>query len=167
MRWESCFIVIMAVLTAGGAEAQTLTPPRPVALTQGAAIDDPAYSIRWRDREGRWSIAGATRFIEESRLNAAEFQTGGLFEAEAAVVRRYGRLQIGAVGYSARQTGERVGGRRRLGALRWTGSAAGPVVGYRTRVLEQPATLSLRWYREIDAPGANGDTVAAGVSFRF
>lgn len=167
MRWEPFIVAIAAVLTAGAAGAQTLTPPKPVALTQGTAIDDPAYNIRWQDREGRWSVSGATRFIEQSKLNAAEFQTGGLFEAEAAVVRRYGRLQIGAVGYSARQTGERVGGRQRLGAMRWTGSAAGPVIGYRTQVLEQPATLSLRWYREIDAPGANGDTVAAGVSFKF
>lgn len=175
MRWELPTVVFIAVLAAGAADAQVrapafvqgLKPPQPAALSQDAALDDAAYRVHWRDPRDRWSVSGAARLIEASRLDAAQFQTGGLFEAQAAVVRRFGDLQIGAVGYSARQAGETVGGRQRLGPMRWTGSAAGPVVGYRTRVLDQPATLSLRWYREIDAPGENGDTVAAGLSLRF
>jgi hypothetical protein len=168
MRWElSGFVMVAALAVAGGSGAQTLTPPKPIALTAGTGIDDPGYSLRWRDPENRWSVSGAAQLIEQSRLNAAEFQTGGLFEAQAAVVRRYGDFQVGAVGYSARRTGEGLGAGRRLGPMRWTGSALGPVVGYRTRLAGQPATLSLRWYREIDAPGENGDTVAAGLAFKF
>jgi hypothetical protein len=168
MRWELSNLVFITVLATGqAAGAQAIAPPRPDAFTSGTAIDDPAYSIRWQGADNRWSVSGAARLIEESRLNAAEFQTGGLFEAQAAVVRRYGDLQVGAVGYSARQTGEGVGPRQRLGPMRWTGSAVGPVVGYRTRVLGQSATVSLRAYREIDAPGENGDSVSAGLSFRF
>lgn len=167
MRWELSTFVFIAVLSGGAAAAQSLTPPKPVAMTSGTAIDDPAYNIRWRDAKNRWNVSGAARLIEQSKLDAAQFQTSGLFEAEAAIVRRYGDLQVGAVGYSARQTGEGVGGRQKLGPMRWTGSAVGPVVGYLTRVAGQPATVSVRWYREIDAPGENGDTVAAGVSFRF
>lgn len=168
MRWELPTVVFIAVLAAAPvAGAKALTPPKPVAMTGGTVIDDPAWGLRWKNRDSRWSISGAATLIEQSKLNAAEFQTGGLFEAQAAVVRTFGDVQIGAVGYSARQTGEGVGAKPRLGAMRWTGSAVGPVVGYRAKVMGQPATVSLRAYREIDAPGENGSTVAAGLSFKF
>lgn len=158
---------VAAQTAAPEAMAPLARPAVPLSLADGPGETGPDLVIRWRDPERRWTVSAATRLLEETRLNAAPFQTGGLFEAEGAVVRRFGEVQVGMVGYSARQAGEGVGPSRRLGALRWTGSAVGPVVGRDVRLLGQPATLSLRYYKEIDAPGADGDTVAAGFAFRF
>lgn len=125
------------------------------------------FVLNWSDPDSDWDISAAVNFIEESKLNASDFQTGGLFETEAAITRRYGKFRIGAVGYSARGAGEDVGYGPNLGSMRWKGSAAGPVVGYDSEIAGQPATFSLRWYREIGTPGENGDTAAASFALKF
>ena len=127
----------------------------------------PRLGVQWRGSNEEWDVSAAVAFVKESRLNAADFQTGGLFETEAAVVRRFGDFRIGAVGYSARDAGEGVGRGPKLGQSRWRGSAAGPVIGYDAVVAGQPTTLSLRWYREIGTPGENGDTVSAAFALQF
>ncbi len=196
MRW-GVIIAVLTALGSGAAHAQTLQagdakrgeerPPlqlkfpgswdEPSRFTPGASWAEPAmapsddgsrrFRLEWRDRESRWDISAAVNMVEESRLNAADFQTGGLFETEAAVVRRFGDFRVGAVGYSARDAGEDVGRGPKLGAMRWRGSAAGPVVGYDGEIAGQPATFSLRWYREIGTPGENGDTAAAAFALKF
>lgn len=135
----------------------------------GLAPDDaaPKLGVEWRGSNANWDISAAVGFVAESRLNAADFQTGGLFETEAAVVRRFGAFRVGAVGYSARDAGENVGRGPKLGQSRWRGSAAGPVIGYDATVAGQPTTLSVRWYREIGTPGENGDTVSAAFALKF
>lgn len=127
----------------------------------------PTFRLRWKGKDSEWDVSAASRFVEETEANARDFQTQGLFEAEAAVVRRVGDFRIGAVGYSARSVGDKTRGGPRLGAMKWQGNAAGPIVGYDTRVAGKPATVALRWYREIDAPGENGDTVSASFAVRF
>lgn len=149
----------------------------PERLTPGATWEEPAlapsdegsrrFALTWNKPDSNWDISAAVNFIEKSRVNAADFQTGGLFETEAAVVRRFGSFRVGAVGYSARGAGEAVGYGPNLGSMRWKGSAAGPVVGYDAEVAGQPTTLSLRWYREIGTPGENGDTVSAAFALKF
>ena len=133
----------------------------------GAARDAPAFHLRWKGEESEWDISAASRFVEETEANARDFQTQGLFEAEGAIVRRVGDFRIGAVGYSARSVGDKTRGGPKLGAMKWQGNAAGPIVGYDTKVAGKPATVALRWYREIDAPGENGDTVSASFAVRF
>jgi hypothetical protein len=130
-------------------------------------MDPQAFEMEWRGDEGEWNLSAASRLVEESRANAADFQTQGLFETEAALVRKIGDFRIGAAGYSARGVGDKGKQAPRLGAMRWQGSAVGPVVGYDTNLAGRPATVSLRWYREIDAPGENGDTVSASFNIRF
>lgn len=146
----------------------------PLQLAPGASWDQPALApeqpqlgVAWTGSTEDWDISAAVTFVEESRLSASDFQTGGLFETEAAVVRRFGDFRVGAVGYSARSAGEGVGRGPRLGQSRWKGSAAGPVIGYDATVAGNPATVSLRWYREIGTPGENGDTVSAAVALKF
>lgn len=148
----------------------------PRQLAPGASWEDPqlapdlaspSLGVRWNNSGKDWDVSAAVGFVKESRLNAADFQTGGLFETEAAVVRRFGDFRIGAVGYSARTAGENVGRGPKLGQSRWRGSAAGPVIGYDAVVGGQPTTLSLRWYREIGTPGENGDTVSAAFALKF
>jgi hypothetical protein len=134
-------------------------------LRRGEAA--PALKPKWQGSKDEWDVSGAVNFIEETRTNAIDFQTAGLFETEGAVVRRFGRLRVGAVGYSARTVGDKAGRGPKLGAMRWQGSAAGPIVGYDATVAGRPATVSLRWYREIDAPGEDGDTVSASFAVRF
>lgn len=177
----------MMVLATTAAQAQTVIGPTlrlsdaagdpwPERLTPGASWDAPAlapsdddrrYGVRWQDPENRWGISAAVNFVDTARLNAADFQTGDLFETEAAVVRKVGVFRIGAVGYSARGVGDSTGRSPKLGPMRWQGTAAGPVVGYDTRLAGKPTTLSLRWYREIGAPGENGDTVSAAFALKF
>lgn len=147
----------------------------PLQLAPGASWEAPALApegkpqlgVAWTGSSEDWDISAAVTFVEESRLNASDFQTGGLFETEAAVVRRIGDFRVGAVGYSARSAGEGVGRGPKLGQARWRGSAAGPVIGYDATVAGKPATVSLRWYREIGTPGENGDTVSAAVALKF
>lgn len=153
------------------------SPASPERFTPGATWEDPAlapsddgnrrFELKWNRPDSDWDISAAVNFVEESRLNAADFQTGGLFETEAAIVRRFGDFRVGAVGYSARGAGEDVDHGPKLGSMRWKGSAAGPVIGYDADVAGQPTTLSLRWYREIGTPGENGDTVAASFALKF
>jgi len=131
------------------------------------ALHPEAFEMKWRGEEGEWNLSAASRLVEESRANAADFQTQGLFETEAALVRKVGDFRIGAAGYSARGVGDKGKQAPKLGAMRWQGSAVGPVIGYDTNVAGKPATVSLRWYREIDAPGENGDTVSASFNIRF
>lgn|GEM_PF-3227297 len=154
--------------------ADFTTPPEQFA--PGASWDEPQLApndiapklgVQWRGSNDEWDVSAAVAFVKESRLNAADFQTGGLFETEAAVVRRFGDFRIGAVGYTARDAGEGVGRGPKLGQSRWRGSAAGPVVGYDTKLVGQPTTVSLRWYREIGTPGENGDTVSAAFALKF
>lgn len=188
MRW-GLLIATALVLAAPTARAQTsdsaplkLRFPgndlsgQPRQLAPGASWEDPQLApneasprlgVRWEGSSKDWDVSAAVGFVEESRLNAADFQTGGLFETEAAVVRRVGAFRVGAVGYSARTAGENVGRGPKLGQSRWRGSAAGPVIGYDAVVAGQPTTLSLRWYREIGTPGENGDTVSAAFALRF
>lgn len=129
--------------------------------------DAPTLRLRWKGAESEWDVSAASRFVEETEANARDFQTQGLFEAEGAIVRRIGDFRVGAVGYSARSVGEKTRGGPKLGAMKWQGNAAGPIVGYDTKVAGKPATVALRWYREIDAPGENGDTVSASFALRF
>ena len=196
MRW-GVFIAVLSTLGAEAAQAQTIRPlavepatssapplqlrfPRSYAATEpfapGASWAEPVrgaddgsrrFRLDWQDPDSQWDISAAVNLVEESKLNAADFQTGGLFETEAAVVHRFGDFRIGAVGYSARGVGEDVGRGPKLGPMRWKGSAAGPVIGYDAEVVGQPATFSLRWYREIGTPGENGDTAAASFALRF
>jgi len=193
MRWGVPFVTVLVLgAAAGAAQAQQARTPdsapqlqlrfpgsesAPERFAPGASWDSPAlaptddgsrrFALKWRDADNRWDISAAVNMVEESRLNAADFQTGGLFETEAAVVRRYGNFRVGAVGYTARGAGEDVGNGPKLGSMRWKGSAAGPVVGYDAEVAGQPTTVSLRWYREIGTPGENGDTVAASFALKF
>lgn len=150
----------------------------PQTLAPGASWDAPALApvedgedrrlaLNWHSPQSAWDVSAAVNFIEQSRLNAGDFQTGGLFEADVAVTRRFGDFRVGAVGYSARDAGENVGYGPSLGEMRWRGSAAGPVVGYDAEIAGRPATLSLRWYREIGTPGENGDTAAASFALKF
>lgn len=132
-----------------------------------AVRDAPAFRLSWKGQDSEWDVSAASRFVEETEANARDFQTQGLFEAEGAVVRRIGDFRFGAVGYSARTVGDKTRGGPRLGAMKWQGSAAGPIIGYDTRIVGKPATVALRWYREIDAPGENGDTVSASFAVRF
>lgn len=170
---------MLAVAWSAAATAQPLRlslPDRsPDFATPGPSWADPRLApmdlqplgARWRGGDDRWDVSAVVRLAEDSRLNAADYQTGGLFETEAVIERRFGRFRVGAAGYSARQAGEDVGRAPDLGAMRWKGSAAGPVVGYDATLLGQPATMSVRWYREIGAPGENGDTVSAAFAVRF
>ncbi len=195
--WQRGLVLFAcAAAGATGAQAQTTLSPSPAAspsrplqfsfpksaankpplqLAPGASWDRPALApeshkplgVAWSGSTQDWDISAAVTFVEETRLNAADFQTGGLFETEAAIVRRFGDFRVGAVGYSARSAGETVGRGPMLGQARWRGSAAGPVVGYDATIAGKPATMSLRWYREIGTPGENGDTVSAALAFRF
>ncbi|MDB5470197.1 MAG: hypothetical protein JWR84_1757 [Caulobacter sp.] len=155
----------LRVAPADGTLATSLTEPG--APDAWADRDAPAFRLRWKGKESDWDVSAASRFVEETEANARDFQTQGLFEAEGAVVRRVGDFRIGAVGYSARTVGDKARGGPKLGAMKWQGAAAGPIVGYDTRIAGKPATLALRWYREIDAPGENGDTVSASFAVRF
>lgn len=190
MRW-GLLIAVSALLAAPMAQAQNFDSaspglklrfpsddfaPPPEQFAPGASWEDPQLApndasprigVQWRGSSNDWDVSAAVAFVKESRLNAADFQTGGLFETEAAVVRRFGDFRIGAVGYSARDAGEGVGRGPKLGQARWRGSAAGPVVGYDTTLVGQPTTVSLRWYREIGTPGENGDTVSAAFALKF
>lgn len=178
--------IVGAMAMAGFAHAQTLTDPTlerfrvaPAAGGLAASVTDrnaanawdnietPTLRLRWKGEESDWDISAASRFVEETEANARDFQTQGLFEAEGAVVRRIGDFRVGAVGYSARTVGDKTRGGPKLGAMMWQGNAAGPIVGYDTKIAGKPATLALRWYREIDAPGENGDTVSASFAVRF
>lgn len=180
----SCLSFVGAMTCAGVASAQSLNDPtlerlrvapaggglaarlsEPGAPDAWADRDAPTLHLRWKGQESNWDISAASRFVEETEANARDFQTQGLFEAEGAVVRRVGDFRVGAVGYSARTVGEK--GAPKLGAMKWQGNAVGPIVWYDTRIGKKPATLSLRLYREIDAPGENGDTVSASFSMRF
>ena len=175
----SIFAGAAALASAAAAQSAplrlTLPDRSPEQATPGASWADPVLApsdaaplaADWRDQSDRWEISAAVRLVEESRLNAGDFQTGGLFETEAVVVRRFGDFRVGAAGYSARRAGEDVGRAPRLGSMRWKGSAVGPVVGYDASLLGQPATVSLRWYREMGTPGESGDTVSAAVALRF
>ncbi|MDO9335630.1 MAG: hypothetical protein Q7T61_04465 [Caulobacter sp.] len=155
----------LRVAPADGRLASSLTDPG--APDAWESRDAPNFRLRWKGEESNWDISAASRFVEETEANARDFQTQGLFEAEGAVVRRFGDFRIGAVGYSARPVGEKTRGGPKLGAMKWQGNAAGPIVGYDTRLGGKPATVALRWYREIDAPGENGDTVSASFAVRF
>ncbi len=186
MRW-GLLIATGFLLAAPTAQAQAPAPLKlgfpggdfagqPRQLAPGASWEEPQLApgddhprlgVRWTGSTKDWDVSAAAGFVEASRLNAADFQTGGLFETEAAVVRRVGAFRVGAVGYSARSAGENVGRGPKLGQSRWRGSAAGPVIGYDAVVAGQPTTLSLRWYREIGTPGENGDTVSAAFAVRF
>lgn len=182
----SCLSIAGAMTCAGVASAQTLTDPTlerlrvapadgglAASLTDRDAPDAwregdvPTFKLRWKGKGSDWDVSAASRFVEETEANARDFQTQGLFEAEGAVVRRVGDFRIGAVGYSARSVGDKARGGPKLGAMKWQGNAAGPIVGYDTKIGGKPATLALRWYREIDAPGENGDTVSASFAVRF
>lgn len=132
-----------------------------------AADEPPSIRIKAPDKRSEWDLSASTRFVEETRANAIDFQTPGLFEAEGAVVRRVGDFRVGAVGYTARTVGDKAGRGPRLGPMKWQGNAVGPIVGYDTSVVGKPATISLRWYREIDAPGEDGNTVSASFAVRF
>ncbi len=177
---------VAALSCADAASAQVLTDPtleslrvppannslatslmEPDAPDAWSVRDTPTFRLRWKGETSEWDVSAASRFIEETEANARDFQTQGLFEAEGAVVRRVGDFRIGAVGYSARTVGDKTRGGPKLGAMKWQGNAAGPIVGYDTRIAGKPATLALRWYREIDAPGENGDTVSASFAVRF
>ena len=127
----------------------------------------PSIRLKAPGKQIEWEMSATTSFVEETRANAVDFQTPGLFEAEGAVVRRVGDFRVGAVGYTARTVGDKTGRGPRLGPMKWQGNAVGPIVGYDTSVVGKPATLSLRWYREIDAPGEDGNTVSAAFSIRF
>jgi hypothetical protein len=190
MRW-GLLIVTGLMLAAPVAHAQTSQPApaplklrfsgndftgQPRQLAPGASWEEPqlapdgakpSLGVRWSGSNDDWDVSAAVAMVEESRLNASDFQTGGLFETEAAVVRRVGPFRVGAAGYSARNAGENVGRGPKLGQSRWRGSAAGPVIGYDAVVAGQPTTLSLRWFREIGTPGENGDTVSAAFALRF
>lgn len=188
--FHSCLTLagLLALSGAATAHAQTrpespATPPRSApsdsrlasSLTALGAPDAwtdpekpaPAIHLQWKGGESEWDLSAASRFVEETEANARDFQTQGLFEAEGAVVRRIGDFRVGAVAYSARSVGDRTRVGPKLGPMKWQGNAAGPIVGYDTRIAGKPATLALRWYREIDAPGENGDTVAASFALRF
>ncbi len=188
--FETCLTLagLLALSGAAAAHAQArpdrpTTPPRSTpsdsrlapSLTALGAPDAwkdpaqpaPAIHLQWKGSDSAWDLSAASRFVEEAEANARDFQSQGLFEAEGAVVRRIGDFRVGAVGYSARSVGDRTRVGPRLGPMKWQGSAAGPIVGYDTRIAGKPATLALRWYREIDAPGENGDTVAASFALRF
>lgn len=188
MRLLEVLIISAAALAATSASAQTAGPaassavrlapadgrlqpllPNPGAADRYGGMDDAAraFQFRWRGQDGEWDLSAASRLVEESRATAADFQTQGQFETEAALVRQVGDFRIGAAGYSARGVGDKGKQAPRLGPMRWQGSAVGPVVGYDTEVGGKPATVSLRWYREIDAPGENGDTLSAAFSLRF
>lgn len=188
MRLLGHSIILLAAVCATAAKAQTAEPPAASAvrlppadgrlhplMTRPGATDQStsdfesgrSFELRWRDEGGDWNLSAASRLVEESRANAADFQTPGLFETEAALVRKVGDFRIGAAGYSARRVGDKGRQAPKLGPMRWQGSAVGPVVGYDTTVGGKPATVSLRWYREIDAPGENGDTVSAAFTLRF
>jgi len=185
MRLLGSIILVSAALCANGARAQSFDfedqrlPPADGRLT--SAIQSPgsrgawtppdegvqSFTLRWKGEKSDWDVSSATRLVEETRANAVDFQTAGLFEAEGAIVRRVGDFRIGAVGYSARTVNDKAASKPRLGPMRWQGSAVGPVVGYDTQVMGKPATLSVRWYREIDATGPEGDTVSASFAVRF
>lgn len=189
MRWGLPIATVLLMCAATAAQAQKPAPAplklnfpgrdfadEPRQFAPGPSWEDPQLApdgapprvgVRWNNSSDDWDVSAAVGFVKESRLNAADFQTGGLFETEAAVVRRFGDFRIGAVGYSARNAGENVGRGPKLGQSRWRGSAAGPVIGYDAVVAGQPTTLSLRWYREIGTPGENGDTVSAAFALRF
>ena len=181
-----CLTLAGALSIAGVTHAQSLKDPTlerlrvaPADSSLAAALTDPGapdawadreaptLHLRWKGQDSEWDISAASRFVEETEANARDFQTQGLFEAEGAVVRRVGDFRVGAVGYSARTVGDKTRGGPKLGAMKWQGNAAGPIVGYDTRIAGKPATLALRWYREIDAPGENGDTVSASFALRF
>jgi hypothetical protein len=155
----------LRVAPAEGGLASSLTEPgAPKAWREG---ETPTFKLRWKGKDTNWDVSAASRFVKETEANARDFQTQGLFEAEGAVVRRIGDFRVGAVGYSARSVGDKTRGGPKLGAMKWQGNAAGPIVGYDTKIAGKPATLALRWYREIDAPGENGDTVSASFAVRF
>jgi hypothetical protein len=196
MKAHGCSLVLSTLVCFGGAvlEAQAQTPAKPVPAalepvplspadgrlepllpSPGSRTGDwqvrgeqpVAYKPQWQGSKDEWDVSGAVNFIEESRANAVDFQTGGLFETEGAVVRRFGNIRVGAVAYTARSVGDKAGRGPKLGAMKWQGSAAGPIVGYDATVAGRPATVSLRWYREIDTPGEEGDTVSASFAVRF
>jgi hypothetical protein len=179
--------MVLMVLAATSAPAQDLSAPSLDDIRRGPAdgrlaprLKDPGAQDGWAsskelpsirlkasDKRSEWDLSATTRFVEETRANAVDFQTPGLFEAEGAVVRRVGDFRVGAVGYTARTVGDKAGRGPRLGPMKWQGAAVGPIVGYDTSVVGKPATVSLRWYREIDAPGEDGNTVSASFAIRF
>lgn len=187
MRLFVATTFVFSALTALPAAAQQLNDPsldnlrqRPIDGRLEPRLRDPGAQEGWAsaeepppirlkapDKRSEWDLSATTRFVEETRANAVDFQTPGLFEAEGAVVRRIGDFRVGAVGYTARTVGDKAGRGPRLGSMKWQGNAVGPIVGYDTKVGGKPATVSLRWYREIDAPGEDGNTVSASFAVRF
>jgi hypothetical protein len=120
------------------------------------------------DPKTGWQVNGAAIYSVNWENPATDYETGNILNLEGAIVKNFGRLGVGAVGYAMIQTTGDSGSGARLGSFESQVFGAGPMLSYTLGDPRNPLTFLVKYYQEFDAKNTfEGHTFDLAFTAKF
>jgi hypothetical protein len=128
----------------------------------------PRLAATYFDPKSGWQVNGVGVYAISYENDATNYDSGDILNLEGSVLKNFGRLGLGAVGYAMIQTTADTGAGASLGANEAQIYAAGPILTYSFGDPRDPLTFVAKYFREFGAERTfEGDVVDVAFSFKF
>lgn len=128
----------------------------------------PRLAATYFDPKSGWQVNGVAVYAVSYENDSTNYDSGDILNLEGSILKNFGRLGVGAVGYGMIQTTADSGAGARLGANEAQIYAAGPIVTYSFGDPKDPLTFVAKYFREFGAERTfEGDVVDLAFSFKF
>jgi len=128
----------------------------------------PRLAATYFDPSTGWQVNGVGVYTVNFENPDTNYDSGDILNLEGSILKNFGRIGIGAIGYAMIQTTADGGAGARLGANEARVYGAGPILTYSIGDLRNPLTFAAKYFHEFDAERTfEGDIVDVAASFKF
>jgi len=129
----------------------------------------PRLGATYFDPRTGWQLNGVFVYSWSFKNPETEYETGQILNLEGSVVKNFGPLGLGAVGYAMIQTTGDSGAGARLGSFESRVYGIGPILTFTTSAdPNKSLTVLVKGYHEFDAEHTfEGNVVDVAASFKF
>jgi len=131
----------------------------------------PQFAITYFDPATGWDVSGNFIYVGQTTNNATDYQTGGTFNLDWAIGKRFGeglQWEAGVAGNVVDQVAGDSGSGAKLGAFEEFSFGLGPAISYGTKFSNVPVTFSAKWEHDVDTTNTfKGDVVTVSATASF
>jgi hypothetical protein len=128
----------------------------------------PRFAATYFDPKSGWQMNGVAVYTINFENPDTNYDSGDILNLEGSILKNFGPLGVGAVGYAMIQRTADSGEGARLGANESRVYGVGPILTYAFGKPRNPLTFIVKGFHEFGAERTfEGDIVDVAVSFKF
>ncbi|MGB3036386.1 MAG: transporter [Methyloceanibacter sp.] len=128
----------------------------------------PRFAATYFDPKSGWQMNGVAVYTINFENPDTNYDSGDILNLEGSILKNFGPLGVGAVGYAMIQTTADSGEGARLGANESRVYGVGPILTYAFGKPRNPLTFIVKGFHEFGAERTfEGDIVDVAFSFKF